>query len=145
MSTAHSSTDLELFGREGSNGASESAHAVATVARVSAALKSYRYSFSSEFGLHEGMAEALTRAGIAFEQEVVAGSDRFDFLVDGGIVIEAKIKRSMPEALAQCMRYAQRDDVRAVVLAASRFWAHVVVGDTIAGKPFMMVKLARSF
>lgn len=119
--------------------------ATSTMAMVADALKAYRYSFSSETGLHKGMAEALRRAGIPFEQEVIAGpSERFDFLVDGGIVIEAKIKRSMPEALAQCLRYAQRNEVKAVVLAASRFWANVSVGDSVGGKPFVMVKLQRS-
>lgn len=107
---------------------------------VATALARYRYSFNNETKLHDGIALALEDRLLPYVREHVAGPrDRFDFLVDGGIVIEAKIKGSLAEALAQCLRYAERDDVRGVVLAASRFWANSVVPDTLAGKPFLMV------
>lgn len=125
----------------------EVAHSARAIA-VARVLSSYRYRFDSETKLHEGMAEALKNGGIAFEQEVVAGAaDRFDFKLDGGIVVEAKIKGSFAKALEQCSRYAEREDVTAVVLAASRFWAGAGgVPTELAGKPFVMVKLqARVF
>lgn len=117
------------------------------VSQIAAALAGYRYSFGSEIELHKGMAEAMAAAGLPFVREHVAGpADRFDFLVDGGIVVEAKIKGSMAAALSQCLRYAERPDVRAVLLVAARFWASSITIQELAGKPFMLVKLpARVF
>lgn len=106
-------------------------------------LPRFAYRFANEVTLHEGMAQVLTAAGIAFQHEVVAGpKDRFDFLVAPGIVIEAKIKGSLAKALAQIDRYAARTDVTAVVLVTTRFWgstgAHV---DQLHGKPVRIIKL----
>lgn len=110
---------------------------------VARALSSYRYRFDSETKLHEGMAAALDAFGIAYQHEFVAGpEDRFDFKIDDGVVVEAKIKGSFAEALNQCMRYAKRDDVNAVILAATRFWVGSGAMPTeLAGKPFLAIKL----
>lgn len=106
-------------------------------------LQRYRYRFSSEVSLHDGMAQALTEGRIAFKREFVAGpQDRFDFLVEPGIVIEAKIKGSLSTALHQVDRYAARDDVRAIVIATTRFWSGTLVQNpTLRGKPLRAVKL----
>lgn len=106
-------------------------------------LPRFSYRFSNEIALHEGMAQALTSAGIAFEREVVAGpKDRFDFLVAPGIVIEAKIQGSLAKALQQVDRYAARADVTAVVLVTTRFWGTTSAGiDQLHGKPVHIIKL----
>jgi hypothetical protein len=110
--------------------------------RICAALSGYTYRFNSETALHAGMALALASEGLVYEREKVAGpGDRFDFLVQGDIVVEAKIKGALPEALAQCLRYAERDDVRGVILASTRFWASSPVPAELAGKPFALIKL----
>lgn len=110
---------------------------------IAATISLYRYGFSSESELHAGLKQALTEGGIPFQHEFVAGpTDRFDFLIDGGIVVEAKIKGSFAQAAAQCMRYAERDDVSAVVLVATRLWAAGDAPQMLGGKPFIVVKLA---
>lgn len=111
--------------------------------RIVEELPRYAYRYSTEIELHVAMCEVLTRAGIAFQREVVAGPrDRFDFLVLPGIVIEAKIKGSMSQALAQVDRYAARSDVSAVVLVATRFWAAGQAKDfTLHSKPVCIIKL----
>lgn len=121
----------------------ETTTSIETVTRVVAALRAHSYLFASEVGLHAGMAQALTAAGFAHRREVVAGpADRFDFLLLGGIVIEAKIKGSFAQALIQITRYAQRDDVSAIILAATRLWAKDGgLPMEISGKPVRVVKL----
>jgi len=105
-------------------------------------LPRFAYRFSSEAILHKGMAQVLADAGIEFEHELVAGpKDRFDFLLPGGIVIEAKVRGSMSAALEQLRRYAARDDVSAVVLVTTRYWGRAQLVDELNGKPIRMVKL----
>lgn len=90
-------------------------------------LQRYAYRFSSEVELHQGIALVLDGAGIAYQREFVAGPrDRFDFLFDSGIVLEAKVKGAFAPALLQCNRYLERPDVSAVVLVATRSWAREV-------------------
>jgi hypothetical protein len=119
---------------------------VEKVRQITTVLQQYTYRFSNEIVLHEGMAAVLGDSGIEFEREVVAGpSDRFDFLVPPGIVIEAKVKGSFSKAAHQIARYAERHDVSAVVLVATRHWA----GDgslprEMNGKPLRIVKLRRA-
>lgn len=112
--------------------------------RVVETLPRFAYQFAHEASLHEGIAQVLTEAGVAFERERVAGpQDRFDFYLPPGIVIEAKVKGSFPEALRQIDRYAARDDVLAVVLVSSRMWAkgQTVMPATLRGKPARIVYL----
>lgn len=113
-----------------------------TLQRVVEELPRFAYRFSSEVDLHRGIADVLQRAGLEFRREVVAGPrDRFDFLVQPGVVIEAKVKGSLSQALAQVNRYAARDDVKAVVLVATRFWAGGAEDTELHGKPVRFVKL----
>ena len=110
--------------------------------RVVELLPRFSYRFADEIGLHEGIEHVLTGAGIAFDREYVAGpQDRFDFLIPSGIVVEAKIKGSLPQALRQIARYAARDDVAAVVLVTTRFWGAGSLPSAIHGKPVHLVKL----
>lgn len=105
-------------------------------------LPAFSYRFGSEVELHRGMADVLRDAGVPFQREFVAGpQDRFDFLVPPGIVIEAKIKGSISEAGRQVARYAQREDVAAVVLVTTRYWGSTKLVDTFNGKPVRLVKL----
>lgn len=105
-------------------------------------LPRFSYRFADEIGLHEGIAQVLSNAGIAFEREHVGGpQDRFDFLIPVGIVIEVKTKGSLSEALRQIARYAARPDVAAVILVTTRFWGAGCLPAAIHGKPIHMVKL----
>lgn len=111
--------------------------------KVAHELSAHIYRFRRETDLHEGMGWVLAQAGIAFEREVVAGPrERFDFLLEGGLVIEVKVNGSLADALLQCKRYADRTDVTAIVLAATRHWANRAEPVlTVSGKPVRLVKL----
>lgn len=111
--------------------------------RVVSALPSYSYSFGDEKQFHDGLATALFDDGIIFTREHVAGpKDRFDFFCEGGVVIEAKIKGSLSEALRQVDRYCARDDVNAVVIVTTRLWGSTQWDNRTAslhGKPVRLV------
>jgi hypothetical protein len=111
--------------------------------RIVTVLPTYAYSFGDEKRFHDGLATALFEDGIIFTREHVAGpQDRFDFLCEGGVVIEAKIKGSLSEALRQVDRYCQRDDVSAVVIVTTRLWAatrQLKQDAKLHGKPIRLV------
>lgn len=110
--------------------------------RVVDLLPRFSYRFANEVALHEGLAEVLDTDGISYVREFVAGpQDRFDFLIEPGIVIEAKIKGSMPQALRQIGRYAARADVTAVLLVTTRHWGTVAFPPTLVSKAVRMVKV----
>jgi hypothetical protein len=91
--------------------------------RIPEVLKQYAYSFGDEKQFHDGLATALREDGITFTHEHVAGpQDRFDFLCEDGIVVEAKVKGSWSEAIRQVDRYCARADVNAVVIVVTRHW-----------------------
>lgn len=115
--------------------------------QIAASLPLFAYRFGNELELHTGIAAALDAAGIPYQREVVASPrDRFDFLCEGGIVIEAKVRGSASPAMAQCSRYADLQTVTGVVLAVTRFWGRVIPRSALNGKPFRVVRLpAQSF
>jgi hypothetical protein len=91
--------------------------------RITEVLPNFAYSFGDEKQFHDALGAVLREAGIVFVHEHVAGpKDRFDFLCDGSVVIEAKIKGSWSEAIRQVDRYCARTDVNAVVIVVTRHW-----------------------
>lgn len=115
----------------------------AVIAAISAALQSYSYRFGREVDLHEGIAHALESHALPYQREYIAGPhDRFDFLVDGQVVIEAKIKGAMSGALIQCKRYAEHSDVAAVILVTTKQWGRTADSSLmVRGKPVRVIKL----
>lgn len=111
--------------------------------RLAVTLPAFQYRFADEIMLHEGIATVLDEGGIQYQREFVAGPcDRFDFLVEPGVVIEAKIKGSLSQALAQIDRYAARPDVQGVLLVTTRLWGNVGTDiEHLHGKPVRVVKL----
>jgi hypothetical protein len=113
--------------------------------RVCRELSSYAFAFGDERELHDAIADVLTKGGISFQREYVSNpANRFDFLCDGGVVLEIKTKGSLPEALRQCARYCERPEVFVVVLAASRSWAKRTAlrpGTFFNGKPVLLLPL----
>ncbi|WP_426172411.1 hypothetical protein [Pseudoduganella sp. R-34] len=105
-------------------------------------LPRYAYRMADEKLFQDGLSEVLNLSGIAHQREYVAGPrDRFDFFVDGGIVLEAKVKGSLPAALNQIDRYAAREDVKAVVLVTTKYWGAASSVRQLRGKPVYVVKV----
>jgi hypothetical protein len=59
--------------------------------RLAVTLPAFQYRFADEIMLHNGIATVLDEGSIRYQREFVAGPrDRFDFLVEPGIVIDGR-------------------------------------------------------
>lgn len=113
--------------------------------RIVHVLPQFAYRFSTEIELQDGVALVLQQQGIRFEREYVASKeDRFDFLCEGGIVVEVKIEGTFAECARQIQRYAALPLVQAVVIATAKFWGRSLKPDAnLNGKPVRLLRLSR--
>jgi hypothetical protein len=117
--------------------------APAALVRTVQALEGYHYRFATEMQLHAGLAQALTREGIRFEQEKRASPGcRYDFWCpETSLVIEAKIHGSYAAALRQAERYVREPDCAGVIIAATPRWAARATAQLLNGKPVVVARL----
>lgn len=115
-----------------------------TSAYLTGLLSTVRFSFSSEDELQRGIAEVLGRNAIAHQREHRLSSvDRIDFfLPDDGIGIEVKCDGSTADLVRQVNRYVQHDDVRALLVVASRIRL-ANMPEQINGKPVRVVTITQ--
>lgn len=120
----------------------DGAEADVLIGKVADLLPRFSYRISTEFAFQDGLEQVLRDSGVPYLREHVAGpADRFDFLVHGRIVIEAKVKGSMSPALLQAQRYASRDDVDGVIVVTNRYWGAGGGSHIIKGKPILVVQV----
>lgn len=116
-----------------------------TTAEVAQALGRVAYRFSNEAELQEGLAIALSQAGIVHQREVVLTKrDRIDFLLTGGLGIEVKIDGSISALTRQLFRYAELPQITALVVVVGKN----TLGNlppAINGKPVHVVRIQRAF
>jgi hypothetical protein len=99
-----------------------------------------RRRLSWEAELQEGLAEVLTRAGYRVEREArLSARDRIDLLVDR-VGIEVKVGGPAGSVVRQLERYADSEDLDALVLASSRRH-HLAMPGVLNGKPVVVVSL----
>lgn len=102
---------------------------------VCACLRKYRYDASSEVAFQTGVSRALELGRFIFAREVRLGPrDRIDFLVDGGVGLELKINGAPSEVTRQLSRYAESEQIAALVLVTTRA-LHRMQPGTLLGKP----------
>ncbi len=112
-----------------------------TVKDLVTALRGYRFNFSNEADLQDGIEEVLTAKGCSFEREcALEGAGVIDFLLAGGIGIEIKIKGSPVLVTRQLLRYAECEDVKELVLVTARSRLGDLP-DTLRGKRVTVVSL----
>lgn len=112
-----------------------SEEAVVDIPALLTTLRKCQFTVASERDLQEALAKVLTDSGIPFEREFVASrSDRFDFLLPGGVVIEVKTQGSKNECLRQIARYLERADVSAAIAVGTRHWL-ASMPESLCGKP----------
>lgn len=105
-------------------------------------LRRSRFRFSNEADLQAGIAEALTRADVAFEREVrLSTRDRVDFLVGPSLALEIKVDGAPSAVLRQLMRYAMCPRIGRIVLATTRS-QHRQLPGSVNDKPLDVVCLA---
>ncbi len=102
-------------------------------------LRGHRYRYGRETELHAALAEALRRAGHAFEREVrLTAQDRIDFLV-GDLGVEVKIKGGPSDVAGQLNRYAAHGRVAGLLLVTDRLQLARLA--PLQAKPFLVVTL----
>jgi len=112
-------------------------------AQLAGALRRARYRVGTEDALQASIGEALTAlADTPFEREVrLAPGERIDFLVAGGIGIEAKVKCDKRAIYRQLERYAKRDQITALILVTGTAMG---LPPAIDGKPVYFVSIGRA-
>lgn len=103
----------------------------------------HRFTLVDEKQLQKQIEEALIRSGIQHRREVrLNEKDIPDFMFDGGLVAEVKIKGQRRAIYDQCARYCAHPDVTGLVLVTN-----VAMGfpSEIEGKPCYVANLSRGW
>ena len=101
-----------------------------------------RFRHTNEIELQDGIAKALTDAGLAFKREHHLGVDRVDFFLDG-IALEVKIGGSLSDVTRQLHRYSEHTDVHTVALVTTMA-RHRPMPVIMSGKPVLVFHLIGS-
>jgi len=117
----------------------EAAHP-AEVARL---IMSWPIVLGSEKSVQERLSALLDEAGIRHKREVELGpGDLVDFMIEGGIALEVKLKASKRAIYRQCARYCAHPSVKALVLASATAMGFP---PEIHGKPCWVASLGRGW
>ncbi|HEX7650631.1 MAG TPA: hypothetical protein VF450_24755 [Noviherbaspirillum sp.] len=131
---------ISMFGAD----SAMSRRVIAAPAELASLLERFRYRFITEKDLQDGIEAVLKVSGIAYERErSLSAPDRPDFLVQGGIAIEVKIKGSLAELLRQVSRYAAHDEVSGILVCGTPYWLPTVPKQ-IGGKTLYSLRLVGS-
>jgi hypothetical protein len=110
--------------------------AQAAAAMLVTVLGSHRHLGVTEKHIQASVGRVLSHFGFAFRREYpLSVHDRPDFLVEGSVVIEVKMRASRSAVLMQLGRYAAHHEVTALILASPRYTAVAGLPDRIHGKP----------
>lgn len=111
-------------------------------AQIIAALHTARFRYSSEAELQNGIAQALTAAGIEHEPEAaLSAGERIDFLV-GAVGIEVKVGGSAAEVFRQLMRYAESPRIDSLIVVTDKVRIARGLPDSALRKHIDVVSLA---
>jgi hypothetical protein len=107
------------------------------------ALRQARLRVSNEGALQRSIAAVLDQIGVDYGREHrLSAADRPDFLVAGDIVIEAKVKYAKRSIYRQLQRYAEHDNVGAIILVSNTAMGLPVA---INGKPIYVVSTGMAY
>lgn len=106
-------------------------------------LASHRYNIQDELSLQDGIDSVFKKAGLTFRREAALDAhNRPDFMV-GKLAVEVKIKGTFAQFLRQAQRYAELDQVDAVIVVGTPKWMPLVPS-SLNGKPVFTVRLLNS-
>lgn len=117
---------------------------VMDVAELVASLRKQRYRLGTEARLQASVAENLNSliGEDKFKAEAVIGSgERIDFLIDGGIGIECKLKCSRRAIYRQLTRYSECKSINALILITATATG---LPETLGDTPLYYVSLGRA-
>jgi hypothetical protein len=105
-------------------------------------LRRRRYRVGQEAWLQMDIEAALTAIGVPFEREArLTTRDRIDFLVAGGIGIEAKTRCSPRQIYRQLERYAAHDAITSLILISGTATG---LPEAINGRPLFYISTGRA-
>lgn len=113
-----------------------------TLDAVCTALRSYRFRFTSEKELQDGIELAFVGEKLDFEREEhLAPGDIPDFLVEPGLAVEVKVAGSPHEIMRQLARYAASPRVAELLLVTRKAQHAHRFPVAIGGKPLRVFVL----
>lgn len=113
-----------------------------TVSELVRHLRCQRYRVGQELWLQDDIETSLQKMQIAFEREArLAPGERIDFLVAGGIGIEAKTRCPPRQIFRQLERYAGHDAITSLILITG---TALGLPPAIGGKPLFYVSTGRA-
>ncbi len=122
--------------------ADDACAAVRVANRVVAALGERVYRAARERELQDGIETVLREHDFRVEREFrLSDRDRPDFLIDGSVAVEVKMRASGAAVLSQLARYASDRRVEAIVVATPRLSSLAGMPSEILGVPVRMVAL----
>jgi hypothetical protein len=114
---------------------------VTVIDQTITALRSRRFTCADEAELQSAVAAALSSAGLGYTREArLSARDRVDFMIDGGIALELKVRTDGKELLRQVLRYAEHDAVKAILIAGTTHKL-LLLPETANGKPLRAIQL----
>jgi hypothetical protein len=109
--------------------------------QVTDALGSVRFTCRDEAELQSAVAAVLDVARLPYQREVrLSARDRVDFMVGGELALELKVNTNQKSVLAQVLRYASHEQVRALVIGSTTHRALGIPTEAY-GKPVRVVHL----
>lgn len=104
-------------------------------------LSAARFTFVNELELQDGIQKLLEGEGLSFRREArLSATDRIDFLI-GETGLEVKTDGSLNDVLRQLHRYAQLDQIQALILVTNRA-RHNDMPDTLNHKPLRVINIS---
>lgn len=116
-----------------------------TAQQVIEILESYKFTYNTEVELQNAIERVFKDKEIAFQRECRLGDDlRIDFMVSEGIGIEIKIKGSPSDVARQLLNYANRPEIKCLILVTGRMALSRLPAELL-GKKLYVFPLWRSF
>lgn len=118
---------------------------MAIAERIVAALGARVYRAAREIALQDGIEQVLRENRFRVEREFRLNKrDRPDFLINGCVAVEVKMRASGSAVLSQLARYATDRSVKALVVATPRLSSLSGIPAEILGVPVRVVALPGS-
>lgn len=114
-----------------------------TIHRIISILRPLCLTLVDEKRLQAEIEDAFTAAGLGFQREVrLSAGDVIDFLVEGGIGAEVKIKGGKRDIYHQMQRYSYHDRITSLILISN---VPMGLPPEIGGKPAYFHSLAAAW
>lgn len=112
------------------------------IGRLFSAIDKKRYTLSDEKKVQIELLHHIKNAGFEVKREVrLDQKNIIDFMLDGEIGVEVKIKGSCVAILRQCERYCEFDSIKTFILISSKSMGFP---KEINGKPCYFFSLSRA-